>query len=275
MPAPQAQVMQMLAKTKFAGFGLKVPQNWKDPQGDAGDHYSRAFKPDEKVSTPAMATPPLFQPASLNKYHTDVQKMLCAKFGEFIDKMCAAICSAWGQWQSMATMTGLVVAGPTVSVGQIVGPPLYPLIMKEAPKGSPQELKYSDPIAQVISTGWLTFTSTIKIPGLPLFPAYAALPTPVAPPMPHPPVPLATLPQMPASIMANALKAQKVAMHGDPQAQYASELFESISYAFEQTYNLWKLQTTLQNIIVIATGGTPISPLPAVGTATLPPGGIV
>lgn len=275
MPAPQASMMQQVARAKFASFGLKVPQNWKDPQGDAGDHYSRAFKPDEKVTAPAMGTPPLFQPASLNKYHTDVQKMLHSKFGEYIDGICSAICSAWDTWQKAATMTGLVVVGPTVSVGAIVGPPLTPLILAQAPKTTPMLAKYSQAIATVIGTGWLTFTATIKMAPLPLFPGYAALPTPVAPPMPHPPVPLASLPQMPASIMANALKAQKIAMHGDPQAQYASELFESIAFAFEQMYNAWKLSSSITNLLVIATGGTPISPLPAAGTATMPPGGLV
>jgi hypothetical protein len=267
--------MQQFARAKFASFGLKVPQNWSQPQGEAGDHYSRAFKPDEKVTAPAVGTPPLFQPASLNKYHTDVQKMLHAKFGAYIDGICSAICSAWSQWQTAATMTGLVVAGPTVSVGVLVGPPLTPLIMATAPKATPQELKYSTAIAQVIGTAWLTFTATIKIPGLPLFPGYAALPTPVAPPMPHPPIPLASLPQMPASIMATALKGQKIMAHADPQAQYAPQLFESVAHAFEQTYNVWKASTQLTNLLVIATGGTPISPLPAVGTATMPPGSLV
>ncbi len=274
MPAPQAKVMQQFARMKFASFGLKVPQNWQEPQGEAADQYSRAFKPDEKTSTPAMGTPPLFQPASLNKYHTDVQKMLCAKFGDYIDGICSAICSAWGKWQSMATMTGLVVVGPVVSVGQIVGPPLTPLILAEAPKATPGELIYSTAIAQVIGTGWLTFTSTIKIPGLPLFPAYAALAVPVAPPMPHPPVSIAALPQMPASIMCNALKAQKIASHGNPQAQYHAELYESVAHAFEQSYNIWKTTTMITNLLVIATGGTPVSPIPAAGTATMPPGGL-
>lgn len=275
MPAPQAALMKQVARAKFASFGLKVPQNWQDPQGEAADHYSNAFKPEEKVTSPAMGVPPLFQPASLNKYHTDVQKMLCAKIGEYIDKMCDAICSAWSTWQSAATMTGLVVVGPTVSVGAIIGPPLTPLILKEAPMTSPQLAKYSNAIATVIGNAWLTFTATIKMASLPLFPGYAALPTPVAPPMPHPPVPLASLPQMPASIMATALKAQKQAMHGDPQAQYAAELFESIAHAFEQMYNTWKASSQITNLVVIATGGTPISPLPAAGTATMPPGGLV
>ncbi|HEY0193609.1 MAG TPA: hypothetical protein VGC42_20975 [Kofleriaceae bacterium] len=265
----------MLAKTKFASFNLKVPQNWQTPQGQPGEHYSRAFKPEEKQTAPAVGAPVLFQPQSLNKYHTDTQKMLHAKFSEYIDGICDAICTAWDTWQKAATMTGLLVVGPTVSVGQIIGPPLYPLIMAKAPKATPQLAKYSNAIAQVISTAWLAFTATIKVPGLPLFPAYAALPTPVAPPMPHPPIPLATLPQMPATIMTQALKAQKLAMHADPTAQYAPELFEAVAYGFEQSYNLWKTTTTVNNILVIATGGTPISPLPAAGTGTMPPGGLM
>src|ERR1051325_1754107 len=107
MPAPQASAMQQLARLKFTSFNLKVPQNWKDPAGSAGDHYGRAFKPDEKASSPGM--PPLFQPASLNKYHTDTQKMHIGKIGSFIDGTCSAICSAWSQWQTAATMVGIVI----------------------------------------------------------------------------------------------------------------------------------------------------------------------
>lgn len=282
MPAPPAIMMQTFAKQKFASFNLKVPQNWQDPQGSAGDHYGRAFKPEEKGTTPAMGAPLLFQAASRNKYHTDTQKMLCSKFGSFIDGICSAVCSAWSQWHSLSTMVGFVVAGPTVSAGQIVGPPLYPLIMASAPKANPSELKYSNVIAQVIGTAWLTYTATIKLAGMPLFPAYSALAVPVAPPMPHMPVPIAQFINVPVSVTMDILKGQKIAMLGDPQAQYAKELFESIAYAFDQCVQKWKtpvpaggLGTSVANLIVIATGGTPVSPIPAVGTATMPPGGIL
>src|SRR5690349_1027480 len=131
MPAPQASMMQQMARLKFMSFNIKVPDGWRDPSGAAADHYGKAFKPSEKMTQPGM--PMLFQPASLNKYHTDTQKMHVAKFGAFIDKTCSAICGAWGQWQSMATMVGIVVAGPVASVGQIVGPPLGPLILANNP----------------------------------------------------------------------------------------------------------------------------------------------
>src|ERR1041385_3767493 len=205
MPAPQASAMQQLARLKFTSFNLKVPQNWKDPQGDAADHYSRAFKPDEKASAPGM--PPLVQPASLNKYHTDTQKMHIGKIGAFIDGTCSAICSAWSQWQTAATMVGIVINAVTATGGQIVGPPWTPLILASAPKSSPMEMKYSNVIAQVIGTAWLSFTATVKLTGMPWYPAFAAVPSPVAPPAraprprrappPHPPRPVPRAPPGP------------------------------------------------------------------------------
>ncbi|HEX4420655.1 MAG TPA: hypothetical protein VH165_22225 [Kofleriaceae bacterium] len=278
MPAPQATAVQQLARLKFTSFNLKVPTNWSDPQGQAGDQYGRAFKPDEKASSPGM--PPLFQPASLNKYHTDTQKMHIAKVGAFIDGTCSAICSAWSQWQSTSTMAGVIIAGPVASVGQIVGPPLMPLIMASAPKSTPMELKYSNVIATVISNAWMTFTATVKVPGLPWYPAFAALPSPVAPPTPNIPCPFATLTQVPVSISCNVMKMQMVGQLADPQAPFNQQLFESICDAFEKTYNLWKVSTMVTN--VLGTGPVPTFAPPYVpvgpvvgGIGTMTPGGFV
>src|SRR6188472_4116691 len=101
MPAPQSSMMKQLAKLKFSQNSIKVPDQFQQPSGDAASQYDKAFKPEEKATSPAMAVPPLFTPHSMNKYHTDVQKMLTSKLGAFMDGCCDAICSAWGQWQSM------------------------------------------------------------------------------------------------------------------------------------------------------------------------------
>jgi len=276
MPAPQATAVKQLARLKFSSFNLKVPSNWKDPAGDAGDHYGRAFKTDEKASSPGM--PPLFQPASMNKYHTDSQKMHIGKIGGFIDGMCEAICSAWSKWQSTATLVGVVIAGPTASAGQIVGPPWTPLILASAPKSTPMEMKYSNVIATVIGTAWLTFTATVKLAGMPWYPAFALLPSPIAPPTPNIPCPFAALVQVPVSISAPILKAQMVAQLADPMAPFSNELFESFADAFEKTYNLWKVSTMVTN--VLGTGPVPTFAPPVVpagpvvgGVGTMTPGG--
>jgi hypothetical protein len=135
------------------------------------------------------------------------------------------------------------------------------------------EMKWSNAIANAIGTGWLSFTATVKSAGLPFYPAYAAVPTPVAPPMPNIPVPFAMLTQVPVTISTNMLKMSMVGMLGDPTAPFHKELFESIAFAFEQAYNIWKISTMVTNVMAIASGGTPITPIPAVGTATMIPGG--
>jgi hypothetical protein len=286
MPAPQAAQMQQLARLKFTSFNLKVPTNWRDPAGPAGDHYGRAFKPDEKTSSPGM--PPLFQPASLNKYHTDTQKMHIAKIGKFIDDICSAICETWGWWQGgrlvptpvpAASLVGVVIAGPTASAGQLVGAPWTPLIMEKAPKETPMMMKYSNVIATVIGTGWLTFTQTVKVAGMPWYPAFAACPSPVAPPSPNIPCPFAALVQVPVSISASVLKMQMVAMLADPMAPFHAELFEAISDAFEKCYNIWKVSTMVTN--VMGTGPVPTFAPPYVpvgpvvgGVGNMTPGGL-
>jgi len=275
MPAPQASMMQQFARLKFTSFNITVPTNWQDPSGDpAAQQYRDAFKPEERTTAPGM--PPLFQAASANKYHTDTQKMHIGKIGKFIDDTCSAICSAWSQWQSLASFSGFVVTGPVVTVGMLMGPPLQPLILAGgAPMSTPNEMKYTNVISQVISTAWNAWSLMVKCPGLPFYPAYAALPTPVAPPMPNVPFPLGQFVLGDPLVGTDMLKMQMVGQLGDPNAPFASQLFEAISNGFEQCYNIWKMSTLVTNVMATATGGTPVSPLPAVGTAIMPPGGLV
>jgi hypothetical protein len=276
MPAPQASAMQQLARLKFTSFNLKVPSGWRDPSGEAGDHYSKAFKPEEKVTQPGM--PMLVQPASLNKYHTDTQKMHVAKIGKFIDDTCSAICSAWSQWQSLASMTGVVINAITASLGQVVGPPWQPLILASAPKSSPMEMKYSNVIATVMSNTWMQYTATIKVPGLPWYPAFAAFPSPVAPPTPNVPVPVIALTQMPPQ--PALMKQMMVAQLGDPMAPFHAELFEAIIDGFDKMFKIWQTSTMVTN--VLGTGPIPTFAPPYVpagpvvgGVGTMTPGGFV
>jgi hypothetical protein len=207
--------------------------------------------------------------------------MHIAKIGKFIDDTCSAICSAWSQWQTAATMPGVVITAVSAMGGQIVGPPWTPLILATAPKAGASEAKYSQVIATVIGTAWLTFTGTVKIPGLPFYPAYAAVPSPMAPPTPNVPVPFAALTQVPVSISTNVMKMQMISQLADPRAPFHKELFESICDAFEKCYNLWKVSTMVTNVMPImapvptfAPPYVPVGPVMG-GTASMLPGGLV
>jgi hypothetical protein len=275
MPAPQSSMMKQFARVKFSSNSLRVPEAWSDPQGDpAAKQYSDAFTASEKSTSPAMVTPPLFTAASMNKYHTDVQKMLTSKFGAFIDGITAAICSAWGQWQKSATMAGLVVTGPAVTLGMFAPIPITPLILASAPKSSPAELKYSQTVATVVGTAWATYTASIKVVAPGAFPSYAANPPGPAVPVPNVPIMLSSCIQVPAGMMAAALESQMIGMHGDPKAQYHKELFGAIADGVGQCFTTWMSSTTFNNLKVIGANPSPVTPGPVVGTAILPPGGV-
>jgi hypothetical protein len=122
VPAPQASMMKELAKLQFRAAGLVLPVNWQPPSGDpAPRHYRDAFKSSELISVPQPVPPGLFMAASVNKYHCDTAKEMSNKFQSFIDGICGAICSAWGTWQSSASMVGVVINAVTAVGGQVVG----------------------------------------------------------------------------------------------------------------------------------------------------------
>jgi hypothetical protein len=272
-------MMQQLAKLQFSSFGIKLPIDWRDPtETVAANHYGKAFKASEKVTPVPPCPPALFVAASPNKYHTDAAKEISDKLSAYIDGICSAICSAWSQWQSTATLVGVVINAVTAAGGQVVGPPWMPLIMAGAPKATEWELKYSTAIADALSTAWLSYTATIKVPGLPWYPAFAAFPGPVAPPTPNVPVPVAALTQVTAPLAKSALKGLKTGKLAQPEALHAEKLFEALADAFEKCFKIWQTSTMVTN--VLGTGPVPTFAPPVVpagpvvgGIGTMVPGG--
>jgi len=272
-------MMKQLARLKFSGNNLMVPYKWVAPSGDPGaKHWGDSMKPSDKSTSVDPTAPPLFKPHTLVKCHTDTQKKLTQIFGSYIDGIVDAICQAWSTWQSAAVMTGVLINGPIAALGQVLGPPWMPLILASGPKMSPQELKYTNTIANVLSTAWLTYTTSIKIPALPWYPAFAVFPGPMAPPMPNIPTPIVALTQVTVPISAQMLKTQMITMHADPQAQYQRELFDCVCDAFEKCFTLWQTTTMVTNVLgfgPIPTFAPPVVPGGPVvaGTGNMPPGG--
>lgn len=281
MPAPLAIQMKELAKTQFRTFAIKIPVDWQQPQGNpAGEHYGRAFKPDERAAVPSPMPPALFMPASVNKYHVDAAKKISDNFTAYIDGIIDAICQAWSTWQSAASMTGVMINAVTASAGQVVGPPWTPIILGAGPKSTPNEAKYTNAIANAVGNGWLQYTATIKVPGLPWYPAFAAVPSPVAPPVPNVPVPVAALTQVTTSVSKNMLKNQMISLLSDPKALHHKELFDSVADAFEKCFMTWQVQTQVTNVLgtgPVPTFAPPVVPVGPVvgGVGNMAPGGFV
>jgi hypothetical protein len=281
MPAPQASQMKQLARTTFAGFNIKVPKDWSDPSGQDGDHYGKAFKPEDKSSSP-VAGQALFQPHTNFKWQTDVQKGLHSGFGKYIDGITSAICSAWSTWQTAAMITGVVLApGGMATVGVLAAPgvDMGMLVMAQGPMSNPSEMKFTTAIANTLSTNWMAWCLSVKLTGKPLFPLMSTpVPAPVGPPLPSIPMPFVGCASgMDNLVSKDTLKGLMVTNLGDPTAPHAANLFEAVADAFEKCHTQWTSSTMVTNGMTLVTAGpgTPIVPAPLVsGTAMYPPGAL-
>jgi len=259
-------MMQNLAKQNFRAK-VTLPVDWKQPSGEAGKQYGNAFKENEK-SAPSKPMC-LFKDASSNKYHVDAATKVGDQFEKFIDGICSAICSAWSQWQSLAMFTGTMHNATVVSVlpGNLMGPPLFPLIFASAPKATLQELKYSKAIAQTIGTAWqiwqVGFLATLQCA------PHAAFPGPMGPPTPTVPMPVASGSSPGESGFSDsALKGMMMANLGDPQALHQKELFEAIAKAFKSCFDTWKTSTQMMNVMAMG-------PIPTFAPPFVPCGPVV
>jgi hypothetical protein len=277
MPAPFPDAMKQLVRAKFCTFQLKVPSDWKQPEGEAASQFNGAFKDNELVTPPDT---PLFLPATMNKYHTDAQREANKNYGDFMDGISAAICDAWSQWQKAATLVTVMINASMAAGGQVVGPPWAPLILAKAPMANPFQVKHSTAIANALSTAWLTYTASIKVPGLPWYPAFLASPGPIAPPMPNIPAPLQSLVQVPVSLAPAILAQQMFGLYADPTTPFTRELFEAIADGFDKCFKIWQSSTMITNVMgtgPVPTFAPPLVPVGPVvgGFGNMTPGGFV
>lgn len=264
MPAPQKDMLSQIAKANFISKSIKLPMDWTSPD----DQYNEAFQDDEKSVTPNPPTT-LFQQATLNKYHVDTAKTIGDQFADFIDDICGAICDGIDKWMKMATIVGVIINGPVgvLKPGCVIGPPLMPLILATAPKSKPQELKYSQAIAGAFDSLWKPWH--LGLSGILTYPLFAAFPGPVAPPTPNVPLPLIAFSSSGESgLSPSSLKKIMAINLADPKALHATDLFDSISRAFNTVFQIFKTSTIVQN--VLGTG-----PVPTFAPPFVPAGPVV
>jgi hypothetical protein len=275
MPAPQKDMLAQLAKTNFISLNIKLPVDWSEP----GDQYSDAFQPSEK-SVPPNSPMNLFRESSLNKYHVDSAKDIGGKLEKFIDGICGAICDAIDKWMKMTMFTTVIINGPVGNLlpGGVQGPPLGPLILATAPKSTPQEMKYSNAIANALGMLWQPWHMGLM--GMLSYPPFAAFPGPMAPPTPNIPVPLITFSSPGESgLSPSTLKSTMEGNLGDPKALHASDLFDAISKAFNTVFQTFKASTIVQNVLgmgPIPTFAPPFVPVgPVVMGSVIPTPGVL
>lgn len=264
MPAPQKSMLTQLAKINFISKGINLPMDWSQP----GEQYPDAFKPSE-VATAPNSPMNLFRDATLNKYHVDTAKTIGKQYEKYIDGICGAICDSIDKWMKMTMITSALINGPVgvVLPGSFVGPPLMPLILATAPKSTPQEMKYSNAVASALGTLWQLWQTGLM--GTLMYPAFAAFPGPVAPPMPNIPLPLIAFSSPGESgLSPSTLKITMDANLADPTAQHASDLFDAIAKAFNTVFQIFKASTMVQNVLGMG-------PIPTFAPPFVPVGPVV
>jgi hypothetical protein len=188
----------------------------------------------------------------------------------------AAAEAAVTRWKATATMTGIVVNAVTAAGGILIGPPLQPLIMQNM-VGAGVKPNIAMAFATAVNAVWITWSSSVKVPGLPWYPSFAAFPGPVAPPTPNVPVPLVALAGVPITPpMVRATLTATLAAIDEPGKDEAIAQFANQFATSFQTMLVTTMVTNVLGTGAVPTFAPPYVPVgPVIGTAMAPPGFLV
>jgi hypothetical protein len=282
---PGLQFIKILGNLKFFSAGLKLPVQWKAPSGkDGSKQYGDSLKPSEKAAAPQLV-PPWFMPAEPQKYFQDSCDKVGNEFKSFHDAMLDAIGFAHNMWKLQAKFQNLQIMAVSAigSPGCLKGPELESLI-KTAPMVATytgNKAKYRDAVAKGVSKCFKDWQDNVMIPGLPLYPAFAAFPGPMAPPMPNVPVPLISCPsgQMARITVPDQLKNEMVSaldggMKRDDKDKQHEALFDALATVLALAFLMWLPMQQVMLIMgkgQIPTFAPPFVPVgPVVGGDNIP-----
>lgn len=249
--------MSQTAKMLFQSKGIKIPASWDSSLEDKYNQKLDEFKP----SVPRPTN--IFQSPSMSKVSLDACNTVSEKFEKFIDDICKAICSAWSNWHSSTKFVGVIInagvgilpPGGMIGGGQMAGP----MILSSFPTDPPNYLNHGKAIAMAIGQAWLAWEVGYTNPAIP-FPGGMACST-VMPPSPNTPVPIASGMSPGEALLSGAmLKGAMLAQLGAP-GEHSEALFDSISGAFNQTFQMWKATAMISNVMG-AGGVAPPPPAP-------------
>jgi len=184
----------------------------------------------------------------------------------FFEGITSAINAAWTQWAAMASLGDVIINAHIGMGGRVMGPELGPLIQSRMPPTGPF-VPHWKAVAKVLSSQWNLYQNSISVPGLPLWPTFATVAAPQAPPTPNIPVPLQTLKQD-ANALSRAILREQFLQQMTQPAPNDRALFDALAAAIEASFNMWQTSTTVKN--VMGTG-----PVPAFAPPYVPVGQVV
>lgn len=187
-----------------------------------------------------------------------------------IGPLCEAVCFAHDRWRQEARFEGVQINGPTASGGRLLAPSFHDQIQtglrSQGPGKVPEEIARA--VARGLGEQWTRFTDSVRVPGLPWYPSFAAFAGPVAPPMPNVPMPLTACTFDRNALSANALEQAFTRNRSGPAGDEAP-LFKALAQALALAFDSWIPSQLITNVLgtgPIPTFAPPMSPVgPVVG----------
>ena len=278
---PGISPIKILGNLKFFAAGLTLPT--KDKSSDTKEKWSeKYFKDRDKAEMDGVpeCIPPWFTPQKPGyKPHQKSCDEIGKNFKDFHDAMIDAVQFSHDMWKLQAKFKDLQVMSVSAigAPGCLDGPELESNI-KNAPmvasfSGNMQ--KHRDAVAAGVSKCFKKWQDKVMVPGLPWYPAFAAFPSAMAPPMPNIPMPLITCPSaMMSEIISpsSMTSAMDDALDGgikdkDPDKQYHA-LHDAIATVLSLAFLMWL--PSQQVMLVMGKG-----PIPSFAPPFVPVGPVV
>jgi hypothetical protein len=224
-----------IAQARFAASAIKLPSI-----------EAKSFKLTD--SSPQAGSVSLFIPASNSDFDLAVKRQMDAVHSNYLNGITAAIKTAFDLWRTQAFFKDIKITGPTASGGSLEGPDLTPLILSFAPVQSPLHVTCSTGIASAIGAAWMKTQRSVRVPGLPWYPSFAAFPGPMAPPTPNIPSPFIALSQDQSATMVASLANPKGNKRKN-NLDFSPEIFASVAVWFSSAIQMWKAAQMVTNVL--------------------------
>lgn len=273
---PSVNFFKVLADLSVASKQHKMPpqDSWKSPivkgkqeredyvrgvgMGKWGPQYPAA---DGIVSYFATQDP--------MSYHFDTANAVTKYYKSFIHTMIDAAKYAFDLWKPTLNVKDLMINGP-VAVGKkgcLSATGDYFTFFKSYPghakhAGAKHYNAWRDAVGQGLKDSLKKYTDGVTIPAAPIYPAFAAFPGPVAPPIPNVPWPLIACPStgLKEIIDPQALKKSMLSkLKGSIKDKSADKMHETVMEAIANTTSLGFLiwVSTQQINLVMGMGNIP------------------
>lgn len=293
-------IIKPMADLIFMSKMHKMPPDdtWKPFQGDDAKTYVRgvglaAYSAEMSswCEAPTPVPPTMyFTPQDPHKYHTDTCRDVGDGYQTLIYAMCDALQYAFNIWKTTLTFSNLKV-NAVVAVGSKgclkdnAPMPFDKLVMTFPGYGQLMTKekfpKWRDAVGKGVAKCLKDWVDGITMPGLPLYPAFAAFPGPMAPPMPSIPMPLIMCPSTGMNKVTTPDELKKAMLNEldskikqDTADKVHETVMESIATAFSLAFVIWMASTQIMNIMgtgQIPTFAPPFVPVgPVVNGQNLP-----